>query len=98
MIYIYRFSIFQRQNKTFLTYGDGGGANFQENIYPCAKDEEDKTEKKVERTYKDETDEGRMNEKDEESVSEDEEWNGGLFMFPGNNIRSLIKGTVHVSR
>ena len=39
-----------------------------------------------------------MNEKDEESVSEDEEWNGGLFMFPGNNIRSYIKGTVHVSR
>ena len=60
------------------------------------KDEEDGTEEKVERTEKDETDEGRMNEKDEESVSEDEEWNGGLFMFPGNNKRSRCKGTILV--
>ena len=58
---------------------------FQENIYPCMKDEEDGTEEKVERT-----------EKDEESVSEDEEWNGGLFMFPGNNKRSRCKGTILV--
>ena len=76
---------------------------FQENIYPCVKDEEDGTEEKVERTEKDETDEGRMNgkeermnEKDEESVSEDEEWNGGLFMFPGNNICSRCKGIILV--
>ena len=60
------------------------------------KDEEDGTEEKVERMEKDETDEGRMNEKDEESVSEDEEWNGGLFMFPGNNIRSRYKGIILV--
>ena len=60
------------------------------------KDEEDGTEEKVERTEKAETDEGQMNEKDEESVSEDEEWNGGLFMFPGNNIRSRYKGIILV--
>ena len=69
---------------------------FQENIYPCVKDEEDGSEEKVEMTEKDETDEGRMNEKDEESVSEDEEWNGGLFMFPGNNICSRCKGIILV--
>ena len=61
---------------------------FQENIYPCVKDEEDGSEEKVEMTEKDEN--------DEESVSEDEEWNGGLFMFPGNNICSRCKGIILV--